>query len=63
MVPYTWNNVVIENPIAELRPNAVERKRARDRSRNTQRAGEECRQRAAEIPLPTDTQSLAANEN
>src|SRR5262245_32956407 len=63
MVSHTWNNVVIENPIAELRPNAVECKRGRDRGRNTQRAGEEHCQRAAQIPLPTDTQSLAANEN
>src|SRR5438477_8191045 len=62
MVGQTGHDVVIENPIAELRPNAVERKRARDRSRNNQRAGEERCQRAENLP-PSDTQSLAANEN
>src|SRR6476660_473930 len=63
MISHTWHDVVIENPLAELRPNAVVCKRGRDRSRNTQRAGGERCQRTAEIPPPTDTQSLAANEN
>src|SRR5207248_3499507 len=62
MVAQTGHDVVIENPIAELRPNAIKRKRGHDRSRNNQRAGEERCQRAENLP-PTDTQSLAANEN
>src|SRR5262249_45049166 len=62
MISDTWNNVVIENPIVELRPNAVECKRASDRSRNNQRADAERYQRAQNAP-PTDTQSFAANEN
>src|SRR5438067_13371063 len=62
MVAQTGYDVVIENPIAELRPNAIERKRGHDRSRNNQRAGEERCQRA-ENPPPTDTQWLAADEN
>jgi hypothetical protein len=62
MVAQTGHDVVIENPIAELRPNAIEGKRYHDRSRNNQCAGEERCQRAENLP-PTDTQSLAANEN
>src|SRR5437764_15218439 len=46
----------------KLRPNAIERKSRHDRSRNNQRGGEERCQRAENLP-PTDTESLAANEN
>ena len=49
--------------LAKGKLRKMTRKRGHDRSRNDQRAGEERCQRAAEIPLPTDTQSLAANEN
>src|SRR4029077_16874448 len=63
MISHRWHNFVNENPIAERRTNAVRCKRGRDRSRNTQRAGGERCQRTAEIPPPTDTQSLAGNEN
>src|SRR6516162_1096862 len=62
MISHTWNDIVIENPIAELRPNPVECKRARDRSRNNQRAHAERYQRGENAP-PTDAQSFEANEN
>jgi hypothetical protein len=62
MVAQTGHDVVIENPIAELRPNAIERKRGHDRSRNNQCGGAERCQRSENLP-PIDTQSLAANEN
>src|SRR5438034_7842711 len=48
MVGQTGHDVVIENPIAELRPNAIERKSRHDRSRNNQRGGEERCQRSEE---------------